>query len=130
MKRLRLILALSHGCFAVGAVGLYANPDSMFGALIAVGAFTRWMVPYRPKHVEAPLFFLLKYGFILLLVYWLMDNGLSDVMKRAWHDRLSIRPITFFTSILLYLIAKDWLYFTKKTPSEVNSFYDKNNQVP
>jgi hypothetical protein len=124
MNRLRLILALSHGCLATGVLGLYTDPNSLPVALIGVGAFTRWMVPSKPMNVEKPLIFTLRYGLVMLLTYWLLDNGLSELIENPWHDRLSIRPVIFFTSVLFSLVVKDWIYFTRLSPGEIDAFYN------
>ena len=128
MNRLRFILALSHASLGLGLAALYMNPESLFVGLVAVGGFVRWMVPSKSKPIEGPMAFFVIYGLASLLTHWLMDCGLSEVIENAWHDRLSIRPVIFFSSILLFLIAKDWVYFEKLSPREVDEFYKTKKQ--
>lgn len=125
MLRLRIVLALSHLCSGAGAIALYLDPLSPFIALLAVGVFLRWMVPSAPSKPVPPWPYSLGYLATGLLVAWLWPLGLADLLERAWHDRLSPRPLLVASGFILYLIIEDWRYFTRLTATQIDAFYAK-----
>lgn len=106
-------------------MALYLDPLSPFIALLAVGAFLRWMVPAAPSKPTPSWPFSFVYLATGLLVAWLWPLGLSDLVERAWHDRLSPRPLLLASGFLVYLVIEDWRYFTKLTGPQIDAFYAK-----
>lgn len=123
MTRLRLLLALAHLLLVAGVFGAYFDPASPLVFLIAVGAFVRWMVPGRAQEAVNPLGFFWRYGVSALLVSWLWPLGLSDLLEKAWADRLSPSPLIAIAGLALYLVAGDWRYFLGLGPKQVDDFY-------
>ena len=125
MTRLRVILALSHACLLAGVFGFYFDPESRLLALLAAGAFLRWMVPAKPSRRLDPLRSILTSSIIGALISWLMDLGLSELLAEAWADRLSIRPLLLFSAVVFYLLVDDWRGFLKLSENQIDEFYSR-----
>ena len=128
MKRITIILGISHALFIGAAVACYADKllVGIFLGLVAV--FVRMMVPYprtiAEKGARNILSYIERLGW-LILILWLYRVGLGELVDNACAERFSTLPILGIVIVLTISFIKDWMWILQLPKSEIEAFYTK-----
>lgn len=132
MKRVYFILGFAHVLFVGAAVAFYAGNPIVACFLGVLAAFGRMMAPSQKKIDEKGTRKVLQLMELLgwfLMFLWLSDNGLDELIDKAWSERFSARPIVGISVILTVVFIRDWRWMLGLSNDEVIAFYAKEPQT-
>lgn len=123
MKRLYLILGISHAILIAGAVSFFVTPSFTAAFGMISGLFIRGMIPYETVKESRRLERSISSLLTIIFANWLCGFGLSDVFEKAWQARFAARPLSLLTTCIVYLTVTDWLWLLNQTQESISEFY-------